>query len=221
VHWTAQKFSETADEVLVSTVYAFSWKVSSGTPTGSGVYAGQIENGKPHGEGCFIYCVGSDGNCVGSVYEGQWKSGGRSGMGKMSWAGGADHGNIYRGNYKMGYRHGLGSYSYDVTGDNYKGIWENDRIPRQVTCVYANGDIYEGHLNDIGERHGLGKYTHSNGDEYSGQWVSNMKCGVGVLVANNIRFAGEFVDDHKVIFLIFFTAVVRNKVLDRAVAVKN
>ena len=61
----------------------------------------------------------------------------------------------------------------------FQGQFINNK-PKKGKYIYPEGDIYEGDLNETGERHGNGKYTYkSSGDIYEGSWRENLKNGTG------------------------------------------
>ncbi|KAF4046103.1 MORN repeat [Phytophthora infestans] len=50
------------------------------------------------------------------------------------------------------------------------------------TKILSNGDVYVGEMNaDQTQRHGKGKCTYANGDEYDGDWRDDQRCGQGVM----------------------------------------
>jgi hypothetical protein len=69
-------------------------------------YEGEIENGKPHGDGTWEM-----GN--GAVYVGQWSNGRRAGLGTFTWSKfGPASGQSYEGQWKNNKRHGKGKMIY-------------------------------------------------------------------------------------------------------------
>ena len=69
-------------------------------------YEGEIENGKPHGNGTWTM-----GN--GAVYVGQWVNGCREGLGTFTWSKyGPASGQSYEGEHKDDRRHGKGKMIY-------------------------------------------------------------------------------------------------------------
>lgn len=65
-------------------------------------------------------------------YEGSWKDGKKSGLGKMSFP----NGDTYHGLWEAGKRHGQGTYTYK-NGDIYSGGWENDKKHGSGAYEYA------------------------------------------------------------------------------------
>ena len=69
-------------------------------------YEGEIENGKPHGDG--TWTMGNS-----AVYVGQWVNGCREGLGTFTWSKfGPASGQSYEGEYKDDRRHGKGKMIY-------------------------------------------------------------------------------------------------------------
>ena len=65
-------------------------------------YEGEIENGKPHGDGTWTMSNGA-------TYVGQWSNGRREGLGTFTWSKfGPASGKSYEGQWKNNKRHGKG-----------------------------------------------------------------------------------------------------------------
>lgn len=68
------------------------------------------------------------------------------------------------------------------------------------TKRFDNGDVYVGDM-DLSVaaaplRHGRGKCTYANGDEYDGDWERDQRCGQGTMTfSNGDMYAGQWADD--------------------------
>ncbi|POM80499.1 Radial spoke head protein, partial [Phytophthora palmivora] len=68
------------------------------------------------------------------------------------------------------------------------------------TKTLSNGDVYVGEMNaDQTQRHGKGKCSYANGDEYDGDWRDDQRCGQGVMRYANSQdvYAGQWEDDQR------------------------
>jgi hypothetical protein len=84
-------------------------------------YEGDIENGKPHGNGTWTQ---SDG----ATYVGQWVNGLREGLGTFTWSEKSPQsGKSYEGEYKNNKRHGKGKLIYDG-GHVDEGNWIDNEM---------------------------------------------------------------------------------------------
>ena len=67
----------------------------------------------------------------------------------------------------------------------------------KVKQHYANGDFYDGEVNDKGEAEGYGECTYSDGSSYSGEFRNNTWHGHGTFyTSNGWRFEGRFKDGY-------------------------
>ena len=82
-----------------------------------GKYTGEYRNGKPHGQGTYIYGVGAN---KGDTYIGAHRNGVEHGNGTYTWADGAKH----IGKFKNGKAHGNG-LRVTPDGDKYQGEWQD------------------------------------------------------------------------------------------------
>ena len=113
-------------------------------------YEGEIENGKPHGNGIWTMVNGA-------TYVGQFVNGFREGFGTFTWSIHApDGGGVYEGEYKNNRRNGKGIRTRS-DGSKEDGIWKDNKL--------WNGTIYEKDGTIIikfedGEPKGLGSKTY-------------------------------------------------------------
>lgn len=162
----------------------------------NGLYSGDIEDGVPHGWGCFT--------CDDFSYDGEWKFGARHGEGTYS-----TPTEVYRGGWVDNKRHGYGveESSQSELSRRYEGSWENDLEHGHGTLRIGDMAVYEGGWKD-GKKHGhgieistlygiqskyIGEWKNSRKDglgkettimrgmksEYKGGWRNNQKCGFG------------------------------------------
>ena len=92
-------------------------------------------------------------------------------------------GNQYQGECKSGKRSGKGIEIYS-NGNKYIGEFYDDRRHGHGTCIYFDKSIYEGEWKE-GKRHGKGTESDSNGDLYIGEFKDGKKCGKGIFVFSN------------------------------------
>lgn len=100
-------------------------------------YTGNFANGLFHGKGKLIYANGD-------VYDGYWVNNLMSGKGKYTWG----YNNYYEGDWVKGIREGKGIYKF------------------------SDGEVYEGSFIN-NERHGKGKSVDKEGRVRDGNWVNN------------------------------------------------
>jgi len=68
----------------------------------------------------------------------------------------------------------------------------NDSLIDAVCCS-SFGDVYEGHVNQNGDFHGIGRIQYRNGDRYEGGFFRNLKSGRGMYYyANGDQYCGEY-----------------------------
>ena len=115
----------------------------------SGVYTGNLVDGKPNGKGCFKCDEGS----WSYTYEGEWKDGKRHGKGVET------------------------SYQSGCVISTFEGEFKDDQDIRGV-ITWADGDKYEGEVKN-GWMDGYGIMTYANGDTYEGEWLNDQPCGKG------------------------------------------
>ena len=146
---------------------------SDGQRNGQGVllvagnrYEGEFRDGKRNGKGVLL-------RADGARYEGDWKNDRMDGQG-VFWR---PDGQRYEGGFANGAFSGQGVYFYPK-GDRCEGQWALNRFSEVAlesgTCLMANGDRYEGVLDDFGGLdlipNGLGVLTRRDGSVHSGTW---------------------------------------------------
>ena len=91
-------------------------------------YKGQVENGKPNGQGTYT-------NHDGEKYVGEWKDGEKHGQGTYTY----HHGFKYVGEWKDNRKHGQGTYTL-TDGNRFEGEWKDGK-PWNLTIYNKNGNI--------------------------------------------------------------------------------
>ncbi|GBG24891.1 Phosphatidylinositol 4-phosphate 5-kinase 1 [Hondaea fermentalgiana] len=123
------------------------------------------------------------------TYEGEYRDGSRTGVGKMTYA----DGTVYRGEFKQGFRHGKGSYTY-ANDDIYSGEWQNDKRHGQGTYLHKKSACrldaywYDGSPVE-------GDFMHPDGTKYAANFVDadfRGKCRISFPSGMDLR--GEFFD---------------------------
>jgi len=115
------------------------------------VFVCLLKSGERSGAGVYTYAAplpeeGEDPKPPNATYDGQWKSGAKSGVGTVTYANGCK----YQGSFAAG--------KYDGQG----------------TMFYANGDIYTGEW-VAGKKDGNGTYIYkATGARVSGMWKMNV-----------------------------------------------
>ena len=169
-------------------------------------YDGEWLDGLKHGTG---RCV-----VAGSVYEGSWESGKRSGKGSLTFANGqkyvgdwksdlqqgqgvlslSDAEVIYSGMWSKGTPTGSGTMTYWPSGDVYKGDFYEGRCTGQGTLVCANGTRYEGQWLDD-QFDGRGTLSSVDAGTYEGQFRAGLKSGKGTMhYKDGSKYTGEWLD---------------------------
>ena len=104
-------------------------------------YEGEIENGKPHGDGIWT-------GCGGATYVGQYVNGLREGDGTFTWSSkGPASGSVYEGEYKNNRRNGKGKRTYG-DGSILEGDWKDNELwngtkynkEGNISGKYVNGE---------------------------------------------------------------------------------
>ena len=91
-------------------------------------YKGQVENGKPNGQGTYT-------NHDGEKYVGEWKDGEKHGQGTYTY----HHGFKYVGEWKDNRKHGQGTYTL-TDGNRFEGEWKDGK-PWNLTIYDKYGNI--------------------------------------------------------------------------------
>ena len=147
-------------------------------------YFGEVQDGKPHGQGVMT-------ETDGTKYEGNFKDGERDGKGILTY----QNGTKYEGNFKGDLQCGQGVMTYPWGGSE-SGEYRYGSLNGKGVRKYANGDSYEGEF-FVGKRHGQGVYTYANGDvtKYNGKWYNGEYHGQGEMAySNGTKYNGEFKD---------------------------
>jgi len=186
-----------------------------------GKYVGEINNGKPNGQGIESYSDGEE-------YVGEWKNGKKQGLGIYNW----NNGQKYVGEWKNGEKDGLGILSFpdgrniigeyrkgkswniteynkngNITGKYVNGLKVEKRrkvvlFEREVEGVlgwYENGDEREdtkfvGEIKN-GKQNGEGTQTYPDGRKYVGEFKNGLLNGQGTYTnPDGRKFVGEFKD---------------------------
>lgn len=111
-----------------------------------------------HGKGVMNYHNGS-------VYEGEFRNGLRSGAGTYETA----EGDKYIGSFRNDIPEGYGRVSY-VDGSRYEGEWAHGVINGRGVFVYTSGDSFEGYFKE-GIRDGEGVYVCADGSRISQTYI--------------------------------------------------
>ena len=148
-------------------------------------YVGELNNGKPNGQGTMIFTDGSkyvgefkngyfNGQASytfsdGESYVGEFKNDDFNGQGRYTFL----DGDSYVGKFKNGKFNGYGRYTYS-NGDSYVGQFQNNLKSGQGTYIYSSSGQYEGYKyvgeykNDL--RNGPGTMTYPDGSKKTGVW---------------------------------------------------
>ena len=150
-------------------------------------YEGEIENGKPNGQGTetipdgLKYVGGyKDGKkngqgtgtwYNGDKYVGKWKDGEEHGQGTITYGKGKWEGDKYIGEYKYGKRHGQGTYTWS-DGVKYVGEWKDGRPNGKGTWTYSSGWKYSGEMKNGEKWNGT---TYDKEGKVVGNWVNGVE----------------------------------------------
>ena len=148
-------------------------------------YVGELNNGKPNGQGTMIFTDGSkyvgefkNGDFNGQAsytfsdgesYVGEFKNDDFNGQGRYTFS----DGESYVGEFKNGDFNGYGRYSFSG-GDKYVGQFQNNLKSGQGTYIYSSSGEYAGYKY-VGEykndfRNGQGIMTYPDGSQKAGTW---------------------------------------------------
>jgi hypothetical protein len=121
----------------------------------------------------------------GSVYRGATRARTIHGKGKY-----VSKAYMYEGEFEDGMKQGEGTCVWD-NGDRYQGQFAGDVPDGRGKYQYSSGDVYEGEMKR-GVVMGRGTYTSRTGDVMEGSFVNGKPQGVGVFrFANGDRYEGE------------------------------
>jgi hypothetical protein len=169
-------------------------------------YDGEWLDGLKHGIGKAIL--------PGSLYEGSWEAGKRSGKGSLTyfngvryvgeWKADLQHGPgvlsasdteiIYTGNWLAGSPHGSGTMTYFPSNDVYQGNFYSGRCTGQGKLSFANGVVYFGQWLDD-QYDGRGNWTSPDGSWYEGQFRGGVKAGRGEMIySDGSKYDGDWLD---------------------------
>lgn len=126
------------------------------------IYTGNFANGAHHGKGKLTYANGD-------LYDGYWVNNARSGKGKYT----GKYGDYYDGDWVSGKKEGKGKYEY-ISGNTYEGDWVNDVIQGKGKLTYYNGNGYYNGNWVNGLRHGKGISVDKEGRVRDGDWVNDV-----------------------------------------------
>jgi len=158
----------------------FGW-YKSGDEKKDDKYVGEIEDGKPNGQGTYSFPDGSS-------YEGDWKDdkyyeGEYHGQGTYTYP----DGRMYVGEFKDGEKNGQGTYTYPY-GNKYVGEYKDGEKNGQGTYSFPDGEKYEGEFKDD-KRNGQGTLTYPNGEKYVGEFKDGKTWnGTGYDKSGNIEY---------------------------------
>ena len=149
----------------------------------SGVYySGEWKNDKPEGQGVRTYENGAR-------YQGGFHDGMFEGFGEMQ----DEYDTFYEGEWVQGKRSGYGTSTFN-RGDSvdlFKGEWQNDHF-LTGEMKYADGDVYTGHFNEEGQRHGRGTMVFSDQTRYEGNWDKGVETNGILLYTDGSMYEGPF-----------------------------
>ena len=155
-----------------------------------GRYEGEIQNGKPHGNGKIFYNVDNENDRV--SYEGAWENGLPSGEGTMIWK----EGQKYIGGWLKDMKSGWGTV-YLPNGVKMEGTSVNGKWNGNMTIYDTNGDRYELMAKDDDFLNGKGTLYYNDGRKYVGNFRNLKKQGAGILYSadGSMRYEGNFEND--------------------------
>ena len=164
------------------------------------IYVGSWVNGKKEGNGKYINIYKNE------IYYGEWVNNIKEGIGKIYY----NNDLIFEGSFINGKKEGLGmiiiknkgylhlKYKKDIIEEkgvfqtynnrNINIIIDNNLKIIKGNFILQNGDIYEGEIDENGNREGKGIMNYHNGDSYSGEWKNDMKNGNGRMSYFNVDF---------------------------------
>lgn len=155
-------------------------------------FIGSIINDQANGYGIFNHVLGDR-------YEGEFQNDVSSGFGIYS---NTNHKSKCIGEWKEDMQHGIGIEHW-ADNSRYVGCFLNGKKNGIGTYEWHDGSKYEGEWKD-GALSGLGIYYFSDKRAYYGNWKSNMMNGFGEFHWKNKLYIGEYSNDKKEGFGIYF-----------------
>lgn len=152
-----------------------------------GRYTGEIQNGKPHGNGKIFYNEDNDKDRV--SYEGAWEDGLPSGEGTMVWKSGQK----YVGGWLKDKRSGWGT-SYFASGIKVEGTSVDGKWKGKVNIYDLDGNRCEMIAESDDFVNGKGTIYYTDGRKYVGDCLNAKPHGTGVLyyADGTSRYEGPF-----------------------------
>lgn len=126
-----------------------------------------------------------------AVYIGEWnQSDQRDGFGMQIWPNSTMYEGIWKGNNLA-----KGRLIFDH-GEAYDGEFQDNQANGNGTFYSIFDSIYSGQwLRDM--RHGMGHESNANGEIYKGEFYEDKKSGKGLIVfSDTSEYDGDFLDDH-------------------------
>jgi len=154
-------------------------------------YEGEVENGKPNGQGTMT-------SPDGSIYEGKFKDGRQNGQGTMTLIKGGEILGKYVGEFKNDSPNGQGTTTLFSGGDiveKYVGEHKNYKYHGQGTKTFKDDRKHIGEWKD-GKPNGKGKVLYPDGRKINGEYIDGKLDGQGTITyPNGRKFVGEFRKD--------------------------
>eukprot|EP00931_Biecheleriopsis_adriatica_P023962 TRINITY_DN15026_c0_g1_i1.p1 TRINITY_DN15026_c0_g1~~TRINITY_DN15026_c0_g1_i1.p1 ORF type:complete len:374 (+),score=49.74 TRINITY_DN15026_c0_g1_i1:34-1122(+) len=147
----------------------------------------------------------------GAIYDGEWLSGMRHGIGKQTWPNGTEYvgqwhrgrasgmgeikhsdGDAYIGQWVNGRAHGMGIYRFQDGAASYEGEFRCDHREGMGVETWVDGSRYAGAFRH-GEKWGYGANEWPDGTVYQGTWQANALAGTGKYVIHDgTTFVGQW-----------------------------
>ncbi len=154
-------------------------------------YEGEVENGKPNGQGTMT-------SPDGSIYEGKFKDGRQNGQGTMTLIKGGEILGKYVGEFKNDFPNGQGTTTLFSGGGivgKYVGEHKNNKYHGQGTKTFKDDRKHIGEWKD-GKPNGKGKVLYPDGRKINGEYIDGKLDGQGTITyPNGRKFVGEFRKD--------------------------
>lgn len=108
-------------------------------------------------------------------------------------------GSIYQGNFNNGQRSGMGTMQY-VNGNEHHGSWKNGEPMGHGRLIRSEGDVLVGDFFGAGRLCGFGKHYYPSGRKaYEGNFLNGMYHGEGTCydddVLHNVHYTGGWISD--------------------------